>query len=267
MTNQRPSDQYCRFVEIATASNRCDWPVLQTSIQFTGWAAVMQGGKRTVCLPPNGLPLFRRLRSNQGANLRFELLPSPSKYACGGLTADTSSGVIVATATYGVFTPYRFQVLSLLFSGSQPASKKGAEYLLSAHNLMGLNWTTESVRTMNVTKRKRLVLTRKRTRLEHSAASQSQRSRLAGMRTTASLRMVPKTHRGFFKRRRDIHSKAGQLLVNSVADKLRFVSDSAGVQTFLQRPLKLRIHWEGDQLLIWRPFIRHECIKSIYILL
>jgi len=99
-------------------------------------------------------------------------------------------------------------------------------------------------------------------------ASQAQHSRLAGMRTTASLRMmVPKTDWGFFKRRRDIHSKAGQLLVNSVADKLRFVSDSAGVQTFLQRPLKLRIHWEGDQLLIWRPFIWHEFIKSIYILL
>ena len=120
---------------------------------------------------------------------------------------------------------------------------------------------------MNVTKRKRLTLARKRTRLEHSASSQAQRSRLADMRTTASLRMVPKTDWRFFKRRRDIHSKAGQLLVNSVADKLRFVGDSAGVQTFLQRPLKLRIHWEGDQLLIWRPFIRHECIKSICILL
>ena len=117
---------------------------------------------------------------------------------------------------------------------------------------------------MNVRKRKRLALTRKRTRLE---ASQARCSRLAGMRTTASLRMVPKTDWRFFKRRRDIHSKAGQLLVNSVADKLRFVGDSAGVQTFLQRPLKLRIHWEGDQLLIWRPFIRHECIKSICILL
>ena len=95
----------------------------------------------------------------------------------------------------------------------------------------------------------------------------SRHSRLPDMRTTASLRMVPKTDWGFFKRRRDIHSKAGQLLVNGVADELRFVSDSAGVQTFLQRPLKLRIHWEGDQLLIWRPFIRHEFKKSIYILL
>ena len=90
-------------------------------------------------------------------------------------------------------------------------------------------------------------------------------SRLGDMRMTARVRMVPKTHRGFFKRRRDIHSKAGQLLVNSVADKLRFVRDSAGVQTFLQRPLKLRIHWEGDQLLIWRPLIRHQLIKPIHI--
>src|SRR5437773_10155211 len=110
---------------------------------------------------------------------------------------------------------------------------------------------------MNVTKRKRLTLARKRTRLEHSASSQAQRSRLADMRTTASLRMVPKTDWRFFKRRRDIHSKAGQLLVNSVADELRFVGDSAGGQTFLLRPLKLRIHWEGDQLLLGRPLMRH----------
>ena len=95
----------------------------------------------------------------------------------------------------------------------------------------------------------------------------SEQSRLAGMRTTASLRMVPETYWRFFKRRGNIHSKAGQLLVNSVADKLRFVGDSAGVQTFLQGPLKLRIHWESDQLLIWRPFIWHRFIKSIRILL
>ena len=97
------------------------------------------------------------------------------------------------------------------------------------------------------------------------AARGSSRSRLVGMRTTARMRMVPEAHRRLFERRRDFHSKTGQLLVNGVADKLRFVSDSARVQTRLQRPLKLRIHWEGDQLLIWRPLIRHQLIKPIHI--
>ncbi len=217
-------------------------------------------------LPPNGLLLSHRLLQTKVRICASELLPSPSKYARAGAMDDTSNGSTATTDRYGVFTPYRYQVLTLLFSGSQPAFKEGAECLFSAHNFNGKRARTDTA-PMNVTKRKRLTLARKRTGLEHSAASRAQRSRLAGMRTTASLRMVPKTHRGFFKRRRDIHSKAGQLLVNSVADKLRFVRDSAGVQTFLQRPLKLRIHWEGDQLLIWRPFIRHEAIKSIPILL
>ena len=90
-------------------------------------------------------------------------------------------------------------------------------------------------------------------------------SRLGDMRMTARVRMVPETDRRFFQRRRDVHSKARQFLVDSVADELRFIGDSAGVQTFLQGPLKVRIHRKGDQLLIWRPFIRHGFIKSIRI--
>ena len=147
MTNQRPSEPYCRFVESVTASIACDWPVLQTMTWSTGWAVVMQGGKRMVCLPQSGLPLILLLPSNQSANLRSELLPAPSKYTCAGSMDDASNGRTPATPGYGVFTPSRYPVLSLLFSGSQPASKKGAESLLSAHSLMGLNWTTESGRT------------------------------------------------------------------------------------------------------------------------
>ena len=146
MTNQRPSDPYCRFVESATASSACDWPVLQRTIRPTGWAAVMQGGKRMVCLPQNGLPLFHRLPSNQSANLRSELLPSPSKYARAGSSDGALNGRTARALGHGVFTPSRYPVLSLLFSGSQPASKKGAESLFSAHSLTGLNWTTESGR-------------------------------------------------------------------------------------------------------------------------
>ena len=147
MTNQRPSDPYCRFVESATVSSACDWPVLQRTIRSKGCAAVLQGGKRMVCLPQNGLPLFHRLPSNQSANLRSELLPSPSKYARAGSVDDASNGRTATAVRYGVFTPSRFQVLSLPFSGSQPAFNKGAESLFSAHSysLMGLNWTTESV--------------------------------------------------------------------------------------------------------------------------
>ena len=84
-------------------------------------------------------------------------------------------------------------------------------------------------------------------------------------RMTARVRLMPKTDRRFFQRRRDVHSQARQFLVDSVADKLRFVGDSAGVQTFLQGSLKIRIHRKGDQLLIRRPFIRHGFIKSIRI--
>ena len=146
MTNQRPSDPYCRFVESETASIACDWPLLQRTIRTKGCAAVMQGGKRMVCLPQNGLPLFHRLPSNQSANLRSELLPSPSKYARAGSMDDTSNGSTATAVRYGVFTPSRYPVLRLLFSGSQPAFQEGAEYLFSAHsyNLMELNWTTES---------------------------------------------------------------------------------------------------------------------------
>jgi len=147
VTNQRPSDPYCRFVESKTASSSCDWPVLQTTTWSTGWAAVVQGGQRMVCLPQSGLPLFHRLPSNQSANLRSELLPSPSKYASAGSMDDASNGRTARALGHGVFTPSRYPVLSLLFSGSQPASKKGAESLFSAHSLTGLNWTTGSGRT------------------------------------------------------------------------------------------------------------------------
>src|SRR2546430_17371221 len=97
----------------------------------------MQG----VCLPQSGLRLFHRLASNQSANLRSELLPSPSKYACAGSMDGASNRRTATVVRYGVFTPSRFQVLTLPFSGSQPAFNKGAESLLSAHSLMGLNWT------------------------------------------------------------------------------------------------------------------------------
>src|SRR5437870_1840531 len=120
----------------------------------------MQGGKRLVCLPQNGLPLFHRLPSNQSANLRSELLPSPSKYACARSSEDALNGRTATIVRYGVFTPSRYQVLSLLFSGSQPAFKEEAECLFSAHNFNGKK-RADGHCPMNVTKRKRLTLARK----------------------------------------------------------------------------------------------------------
>jgi hypothetical protein len=168
VTNQRASDPYCRFVESAAASIACDWPVLQTTIRSTAWVAVMQGGKRMVCLPQNGLPSFHRLPSNQSANLRSELLPSPSKYACAGSTDDASNGRTATVVRYGVFTPYRFQVLSLLFSGSQPAFKEGAESLLSAHSLMGLGQQRADGLPHECYKKETIGSGSKWVRLEHS---------------------------------------------------------------------------------------------------
>jgi len=116
VTNQRPSDLYWRFLESAAASTACDWPVLQTATRFAGWAAIMQGGKRMVCLPQNGLPLFHRLPSNQSANLRSELLPSPTKYAC-AVSMDGASNSSTATpARYGVFTPSSLEFTFFGFS-------------------------------------------------------------------------------------------------------------------------------------------------------
>ncbi len=145
MTDQCPSDPYyCRSVESATALIVCDWTVLQTTVRSRGRAAVMQGGKRMVCLPRNGLALFHRLPSTQSANFRSELLPTPSKNARSRAMDDTSNGSTAATTGYGVFTPARYQVLSLFFSGSQPAFKAGAECLFSAHNFNGKRERTDT---------------------------------------------------------------------------------------------------------------------------
>ena len=144
MTDQCPSDQYCRSVENVTASSICDWPVLQTTVRSTGQPAVMQGGKRMAWLPPNGLLLSHRLLQTKVRICASELLPSPSKYARAGAMDDTSNGSTATTDRYGVFTPYRYQVLTLLFSGSQPAFKEGAECLFSAHNFNGKRERTDT---------------------------------------------------------------------------------------------------------------------------